>query len=269
MKIFASCVIKNEGDIIEECLRSASKWADRIFVFDNGSTDDTWEKVQALQSDIVVPWKQDGKVFQESRRSEPFNAFRREASPGDWWCRLDADEFYIDNPRDFLSRIPRWQHVVWGIAVEYYLTHGDLEQLNFSAPIAEILQSLRYYRAENSEQRFFRYRPGMIWNEAEGWPRHIGIPATERIRYKHYKYRSPQQTQLRLDTRRESQARGYHILSHQTATKWEDEIADTADLDYDNQDGQYRIRHDRLPNHLDPLPRALLKRVMHGLRLWA
>lgn len=32
--------------------------------------------------------------------------------------------------------------------------------------------------------------------------------------------------------------------------------------------GQYRIREEHLPDHLDSLPHALVKRLMHGLRIW-
>lgn len=48
MRIYAICLIKNEGDIIAECLLHALKFCDRIFVLDNGSTDGTWETVNAL-----------------------------------------------------------------------------------------------------------------------------------------------------------------------------------------------------------------------------
>lgn len=268
MKIFAICVVKNEGDIIEECLRCASQWADRIFVYDGESTDGTWEKVVAMQDEKIVPWRRDGKTFQESLRAEPFNDRRHEAQEGDWWCHLDADEFYIQDPREFLARIPRWQHVVWAIAVEYYLTRGDIGQIDFDAPIGEVLQALRYYRAENSEPRFFRHRDRLVWRETDGWPLHMGIPAPERMLYKHFKYRTPRQMQLRIDTRLSSQQRGFVVRPQYTSKTWEEEIAEVSDLDFDQRDGQYRLREDRLPCHLDPWSRTFAKRLMHGLGLW-
>lgn len=268
MKIFALSVVRNEADVIEENLRAASKWADRIFVYDNGSNDGTWEKVLAMQDDKIVAWKQDGKPFQESLRAEPFNDRRSEASNGDWWCRLDADEFYIDDPRAFLSHIPSWQHVVWGIAVEYYLTHEEHRQIDFNAPTAAILSGLHYYRAEHSEPRFFRYRPGLVWNETDAWPLHMGIAAPELISYKHYKYRSPAQIQKRIDTRRDSQQRGFAEREHYGARNWEECLSETDDLDYDNGDGHYRIRRESLPNHTESTWRRQLKRLMHGLQIW-
>ncbi len=268
MKIFALCVVKNEGDIIEECLRSTSLWADRIFVYDGQSIDGTWEKVIAMQNEKIVPWRQDGKVFQESLRAEIFNAHRHEAAEGDWWCHLDADEFYVEDPRRFLARVPRREHVVWGIAVEYYLTQHDLQHIDFHSPTAEILKSLRYYRAENSEPRFFKHRSKLVWNENEGRPRHMGIATAERPLYRHYKYRSPQQIQLRIDTRLDNQRRGFVVRDQYRDTDWKQAIAQLIDLDFDQKDGQYILRKDRLPNHLSPWYQAILKRTMHGLGLW-
>ena len=75
-KIHAICVVKNEVDIIAACLRSAEQWADRIIVYDNKSDDGTWEVVKGLANARIIPWKQDGKVFQESIRAEVFNNFK-------------------------------------------------------------------------------------------------------------------------------------------------------------------------------------------------
>ena len=167
-KIHAICVVKNEVDIIAACLRSAEQWADRIIVYDNKSDDGTWEVVKGLANARIIPWKQDGKVFQESIRAEVFNNFKAQASPGDWWCRLDADEFYVEDPKIFLARVPWPYHVVWGIAAEFYLTEEDLGK-GFLAPIENRLEALRYYRVENSEPRFFRHRKGLRWPMNTGW----------------------------------------------------------------------------------------------------
>ena len=57
MKIYAISLIKNEADIIEKNLIEASKWCDKIFVYDNGSTDGTWEIVKSLSSNKIIPFK--------------------------------------------------------------------------------------------------------------------------------------------------------------------------------------------------------------------
>lgn len=267
-KIHAICVVKNEVDIIGHCLAEASKWADHVYVYDGESTDGTWEKVLAMQNDTIVPWKQDGKTFQESLRGEVFNAFKHIAQPGDWWCHLDADEFYIQFPRDFLASVKPYIHVVWGIAIEYYLSQSDVDTLDFSKPASELLPALRLYKAENSEPRFFRHRDGLIWDNGS-WPKHIGVTNAERILYKHYKYRNPEQIQLRLDTRRKNREGGFPGWEHASEDDWRTKLVHSKDLNYDAQDGQYYLDLEKLPNHLESLPKRILKRVMHGTGIWA
>lgn len=48
MKIHSICLVKNESDIIAQTLKAAVNWSDFIYVYDNGSTDGTWEKVISL-----------------------------------------------------------------------------------------------------------------------------------------------------------------------------------------------------------------------------
>src|SRR5215216_2514361 len=131
MRIFGLCLVKNEADIIRTSLRESRKWCDRIFVFDNGSNDGTWELVNnvAREDEGIVAFKQDGRPFDDALRAEIFNAFRGEARKGDWWCRLDADEFYIDDPRAFLRGRRPLHHSVWGLNFDYFLTEEHLAMM--------------------------------------------------------------------------------------------------------------------------------------------
>ena len=268
IKIHSICVVKNEADIIEYCLLEASKWSDYIYVYDNGSNDGTWETVLSLKNDKIIPWKQEDKCFQESLRGEVFNEFKHKAQPGDWWCRLDSDEFYVQSPRDFLSKVHPLNHVVWGIAIEYYLTQKDIDSLNFEQSIPDLLSKIRFYRAENSEPRFFKHRNGLIWNSNGAWPNHMGLVNKERIFYKHYKYRTPQQIQRRLDTRRLSRERGFPGWDHAAQLNWQEKIDSSENLHYDHQNGEFSVYWSRLPNHLESFPHRTIKQVMHGLKIW-
>lgn len=268
MKIHSICVVKNEADIIGHCLREALQWSDFIYVYDGASTDGTWEVVRELAGDRVVAWKQDGKVFQESLRAEVFNAFRDRAAPGDWWCHLDADEFYVTDPRAFLSAVPTRYQVVWGNMVEYYLTHRDLEALDFMQPVERLLPQLRFYAAVNSEPRFFRHRARLEWPTSVGWPIHMGVAAPRRINFRHYKYRTPQQIQKRLDTRRDNRARGFPGWDHASQADWREKVVDAGTLCYDNGDGRLEIDEAKLPRHLEPLPKRWTKMALHALGIW-
>jgi hypothetical protein len=271
MKIHGICLVKNEGDIMRYFLRQSAAWCDRIHVFDNGSTDATWTIAQELARTMpqIVPHRSDPRPFDDALRAEVFNQHRAEAAPGDWWCRLDADEIYIDDPRSFLAGVPRAHHVVWAIHLQFYLTHADRARFETESTAPEMTaENLpRHYRANASEPRFFRHRDGLSW-PGGAWPRHIGLVHPRRIRLKHFQYRSPGQMQVRIATRREAQEKGWQHFSHTLRGDWESLLADAATLETDRGDGTYEIEERNLPRHLESPATRALKRLMHGFHLW-
>ena len=271
-KIHALCIVKNEGDIIRCCLSQARQWADYIYVVDNGSTDNTWDELLAITDRNVIPWKRHNKPFQESLRAEIFNEFRTNAGPGDWWCQLDGDEFYnIRCPRAFLSRLPQRCQAVSSVYVQYYLTQVDVALIDFGQPIDQVLPHIRYYRADHCEPKWFRHRNRIHWGADKGRPSHMGLMAKQQMLMRHYKYRSPQQIQRRLDTRREARANGFTGWEcHATDDSWQDKIVqDPTSLHYDNKDGAIIVEPNALDACLDPLRRRLLAAAMHSLGIWA
>lgn len=273
MRIHGICLVKNEADVFRSFVEASARWCDRICVFDNGSTDRTWElcKELARTTPQITIYRQDDRPFDDALRAEVFQQFRADAANGDWWCRLDADEFYIDDPRTFLAAVPETDHVVWSIHLQYYLTAADLPRFTpedaLTPPIIDASNFPRFYRADASEARFFRHRPRLEWTRG-AWPIHVGLVTPARIRVKHFQYRSPAQILLRLETRRQAAARGWEHFGHSLESDWHAKIADPATLDLDRGDGAYVIDEHCLPRHLEPPFRRFAKRIMHGLRLW-
>jgi|ERR1017187_7767309 glycosyltransferase involved in cell wall biosynthesis len=267
-KIHCIALTKNEADVIGLCLTEAAKWADHIYVYDGQSTDGTWEIVKSLNHPRIIPWKQDGKVFKEGLRAEVFDEFRHLSSEGDWWLQLNVDEFYPEDPRTFFQRVPPAHGVVWGTNVEYYLTEKDIEELDFSQSFERIRPALRYYKVFWSEPRAFRYRPRLVWNPEWAWPRHPGLVAKERIIFKHYPYRSPQQIQMRLDVRRDNRSRGFAGWDHAKELNWKSKIVSHQECRYDDRCSPLRIIESELPCHLELLWMRSVKRVMHGTGMW-
>ena len=220
MAIHAISLIKNEADIIEQVLAAAVCWCDHIYVFDNGSTDGTWEKVQMMARKFpkIVPWKQDPKPFRDSLRAEVFRRFRNRAQVGDWWCILDADEIYIDNPAEFLAGVPDCYNSVWHQMYTYLFTDRDAEEYARDPKGYEEVpapERLRHYvLSEYSETRFVRHTRGLRTHP--DWDRHPVYP--RRIRLRHYGYRSPPQITRRLQTRLEPMLRG--VFVHEKRSNW-------------------------------------------------
>lgn len=267
MTIHGICLVKNEADVLAHSIAMARTWCDCIYIYDNGSVDGTWEIAQSLADDRVTPWRSEAKPFRDGLRSEVFNEFRHGARPGDWWCRLDADEFYVVDPAVFLARVPRTVHTVWGLPIEYHLTSEDLVTIDFSQPAETLLPEIRHYHAKNSEPRFFRYRNRLKWDVEQSWPRHMGPVYGRRIPYRHYKYRSPQQIQRRLETRRQATATGYLHFGHAADESWESKIVDSAGLHRDDGSDTFVIDTKSLPRHRS-IGQELIKRILHGLGVW-
>jgi Glycosyl transferase family 2 len=297
MKIHALCIVKNEADVLQEALISALHWCDHIYVFDNGSDDGTWEMVKELAQEHpqIVPYKQDHVLFSSALRADIFNTFRVNAGAQDWWCRLDADEFYIDDPRVFLGKIPDRFQTVWSASLNYYFTDRDVtsyreDPVKFLA--TPVQERLRYYLNNWGELRFFRHNDKIIWTRTEDCGGFPGVMFTApaypvRIWLKHYQYRSPEQIERRLRTRRPAMEASTGFLHEVTpnwraaiATKrdaplafenarpefagacWEERVVSAASLEYDAFDRRYIINEDLMPEFPVRLRRSRLKEVI-------
>ncbi|MGA8118629.1 glycosyltransferase family 2 protein [Rouxiella badensis] len=199
--VFALVVVKNEGDIIFDTIESATKWADKIFVIDNMSTDNTWEKLNALKDkyDNVILWGQYGGKFNEGLRQILYREYRGFSSENDWWCRLDGDEFYIDNPKDFLKNLPTDVDHVYNASFQYYYTERDYRnELNLSDCAELNYNRLKWYKCNHSEIRFVKNKRTLCWPQEEGWPCNLLKAASGRIRLKHFQYRTIEQIKNRF-----------------------------------------------------------------------
>jgi glycosyltransferase involved in cell wall biosynthesis len=282
VKIHALCTVKDEDDIVAEALTAAARWCDHIYVLDNGSTDDTWGIVQDLARTVpqVVPWKVSHRPFTDGLRAEIFHHFRDAAGPEDWWAEQDADEFYIDDPRVFLRKVPERFGVVWAASFSYYFSDKDAELYEAEperyADDVPIEQKIRWYLNHWSEPRLFRNSPAIVWTNDGGFPPYVHSAPVYPVRIwlKHFPYRSPQQLDKRIAAR--SQAIQHGVFSHEAiadwghavanvrtsremmanvgpefaARSWRDRIVPVAALDYDGHDGRLAINEDLMP----PIP---------------
>ena len=295
MKIHGLCLVKNEADVLRESLTSALHWCDHIYVFDNGSDDGSWELVKELaeQHRQIVPYKQDDVLYTNGLRADIFDAFRSNAGPQDWWCALDADEFYIDDPRIFLAKIPNRFQTVWSASLNYYFTDQDIilyRQDPTKFLETPVQQRFRYYCSNWGELRFFRHSHDIVWARTQGGfpPAMFTAPANPvRIWVKHFQYRSPEQIERRLLTRRPAMAASTGFLHEVTpnwstniATKrdaplgfedarpefagsrWEERIVSAASLDYDAFDRRYVVNESLMPEFPVRLRRSGLRAVI-------
>jgi hypothetical protein len=235
MRIHALSLVKNESDIIAQSLIAAAVWAEAIYVYDNGSDDGTWEIVQDLAATHprIVPYRSEAGPYSQALRKDLFEAYRERGSRGDWWCQLDADEFYIDDPRDFLAVVTEPYDEIWSASFEYYFTDRDAaryaEDPTAFADEVPVADKCRYFVNNHSEPRFFRDSERLEWWEG-GWPDRLGPAYRTRIRLKHFQYRSPAQIDKRIATRRDSFARGSFL--HEQFPDWQGAVLDPLRADF-------------------------------------
>ena len=98
-RIHAICLVKNEGDVIAQILQFASRFCHKIYVFFTCSTDNSWEEVQRVASDVIIPFRHENvPKFDFGLRGQVFNAVRNTFEIGDWPFVLDADDILAEAP---------------------------------------------------------------------------------------------------------------------------------------------------------------------------
>ena len=242
-KIYSLLLVKNEADIIRASLLAAIQWSDKVIVIDNGSSDGTWEIVQemAAQNPCIEAFMQYKGGFRIGLRAKAFKAYRQEMTRNDWWCvRLDADEFFSEDPRTFLSRILRQYNTVKKISTDYVLTKEDIEYHTFTGNFSIDRQHITHYLPEKrKERRFIRHSPLLVWCEKWRYPHPLGRTAKTCIAVDHYQYRSPQQMKKRFITRQQAKKDGCGSFLHENGNDWTDYLWSNQQLEQQTKLLQY------------------------------
>ena len=208
---FALLPVRDEADIIGQCLDHALKWADQVYVFDTGSVDNTWEIVQdfALREGRVVPMRKEPVFFSDARvRGYMFHVARQKMRESDWFLRVDADEFHHITPPQFVKNCMRkHETVAYHQYYDFRLLQSELDAWNRGEETLKdrqrpIEDRRRHYMVSHySEPRLCRYRSTMQWPASVSFPFNAGYVARERLPIRHYPHRDPVQLERRCKVR--------------------------------------------------------------------
>lgn len=128
MRIVVQMLVRNEVDIIQECLAEIAKWGlTEIVILDGASDDGTTEAIRAFDGadiHLVSEPDPDGK-FHDHLRNRLMN-LTLQHNP-DWILSLDADEIYHTNPVDYIEAADvRGCNVVRSLVPQFWITVDDV-----------------------------------------------------------------------------------------------------------------------------------------------
>lgn len=211
MRFHVLLPVRDEADIIGQCLAHLLKWADAVYVFDTGSVDESWELVQdaARHDKRVIPLKKDAVFFSETRlRGWMFNQVRSQMRDGDWFLRADADEFHHIPPPEFVrSRLRLHETIAYHQYYDFKLTESEVADWeagreSFADRARPIEDRRRWFTLSSySEPRLCKYRSTMRWPPTVSFPFNAGFVAKERLPIRHYPHRDPAQLHRRCRLR--------------------------------------------------------------------
>lgn len=127
-------LVRNEQEIILDTLNHMACFCDRIYVYDDVSTDNTVNicKSHPAVTDILIgtSWSTDRTMAETINRNRLLDHARKDAKAGDWFVYMDADERIEYD----WSRIAKIDQSVVGIRMklfDYYITQAD-QDLRYS-----------------------------------------------------------------------------------------------------------------------------------------
>jgi glycosyltransferase involved in cell wall biosynthesis len=240
MKLYAICLVKDEDDIVAQTLTYATRHCDKIFVIDNGSTDETWNIVRELarHQPKIIPFIQTLKPYHDGLRALVYNEIHNELSDEDWWMILDSDEFMAEDPRELIEDAKRdTADIIRSWQIQFYFTEKDLTEWEAGHDSRDkpIFERRRHYLINWQEPRLFRNQAGPAWDVKinNGVPNGLKRVWHRRILNRHYQFRDPEQIEKRLKLRFGHPS----FRAHVTSADWKSAIRDSRKLNY-HRDGE-------------------------------
>lgn len=243
MKINAICMVKNEVDIIEETLLNAMKFCHKIYIFDNWSTDGTWEIVESMAKrfkEIEIAAHSE-EVFKNQLRNRVYNQFHRLYTKEDWWYILDADEMLVESPKPMLEKAAKkGKNVMRSWFAQFYFTEKDLDVFANEDKTKPVSHRRKFYRVNWREVRFFKNDPDISWPETITGrvPPHCNKMYRDSPICRHYAERDPEQIAARNSIRINNPYSFFHVRSKKANHSW---IRNSKDYFYYCNDGKFHF----------------------------
>lgn len=224
MNIYGFMIVKDEADIVGQTLASLQKYGSftKIFVFDNGSSDDTLQIAQRFSSERIIV-DTIANSFSDNLKYENVYKHSSFLKNGDWFAILDADEIYQEPllPLVEMAELEKANYIE-SRSAQFYFT--ELESSYEFDPVVPAVQQRSHYLLNYGEPRIFKYMDDMKLTADQVKRRDQPLVLCSRqLLIHHFQFRSAKQTQRRLDIRlaNDKQSKNW---GHITSSNWRDYI---------------------------------------------
>src|SRR3989344_1504200 len=133
------CVVKNEEKWIWFALRSVLDIADKVLVYDTGSSDRTVDIIKSIKSKKIIF---EGKGEVDAKGLTKLREEQLKRTKTDWFLILDGDEIWPERAKKELVRlIKNADKSRWGVVVRAWNFVGDIyhyhpESIHYHWPYA-------------------------------------------------------------------------------------------------------------------------------------
>ncbi len=156
MKLAVHCIVKNEENYIWYALTSVVAFADKIIVFDTGSSDKTVSIIKELQVHYPnIIFEEKGECDQ--KRHTELRQEMIERTMSDWFMILDGDEVWSRRGMEEIMRVMSTEDTECFIA-PFYLCVGDV--YHYSKKGAYTLRG----KVVHATPRLFKNNKGLHWS---------------------------------------------------------------------------------------------------------
>ena len=118
------CVVKNEEKWIWFALRSILDIADKVLVYDTGSSDRTVDIIKSIKSKKIIF---EGKGEVDAKGLTKLRKDQLKRTKTEWFLILDGDEIWPENTKkELVGKIIKTDESKWGVVVRAWNLVGDI-----------------------------------------------------------------------------------------------------------------------------------------------
>lgn len=222
MNIFGFMIVKDEADILAQTIQSLLKFGGfrKILIFDNNSTDDTYDVAQRFASEILSVRKLD-HPYSDDLKYDMVYSMADLFQTGDWFSILDGDELFCENQLKVVQQaVVSGHNCIEHNTVQFYFSENE-DNLHFDRHQPAIEQR-QHYLLNYGEPRIFQYTPGirLTADLVKGRSSALSI-FNQKMMVHHFQYRSAQQVEKRIKNRIENNKTSNN-WGHVQSVNWRD-----------------------------------------------